>query len=96
MAILQSKVVLLENKKTSIRLAKEEWEAIDIISKKENIKRNSLIEQISIIKSNNISLTSSIRLFSLIYFYTELLNLQKQAKPNTNRLAISEAIHGII
>ena len=96
MAILQSKIILLENKKTSIRLAKEEWEAIETIAQKENIKRNSLIEQISLIKSKNISLTSSIRLFSIIYFYTELINLQKQNKNNTNHLSISEAIHGII
>ncbi len=91
---LISKVILLDNKKTTIRLANDEWEAINIISQKENIKRNYLIELINSTKSQNINLTSSIRLFSIIYFYTELLNLQKNT--SNKQLPITEAIHGII
>ncbi len=94
MVNLTSKVLLLDNKKTSVRLANDEWDAINLISQKENIKRNCLIELINSTKSQNISLTSSIRLFSIIYFYTELLNLQKNN--DTKQLPITEAIHSII
>ena len=94
MVNLINRVILLNNKKTSIRLSDDEWDALNIISQKENTKRNYLIELINSTKSEKISLTSSLRLFAIIYFYTELLNLQKSN--HGKQLPITEAIHGII
>lgn len=97
MVTLTSKIIVIENKKTCLRLAEDEWEAIDIICKKENIKRNNLIELINQTKSKQMTLTSSIRVFSIIYFYNELI--RPKISDNNNVIpppSISEAIYGII
>ncbi len=96
MAKLTSKVIIFENKKTSLRLAEEEWEALSFICQKENIKRNNLLELINSTKNQEITLTNSIRLFSIIYFYNELILLQNYDSTNYKTLSISEAIHGIL
>lgn len=49
-----------------MRLANAEWEAIDSICKRENIKRNNLLEMINARKDAKMGLTCSVRLFSLI------------------------------
>ena len=43
MTELSSKVIFIDKRKTSMRLANAEWEAIDSICKRENIKRNNLL-----------------------------------------------------
>lgn len=96
MAKLTSKVIIFENKKTSLRLAEEEWDALSFICQKENIKRNNLLELINSTKNKEITLTNSIRLFSIIYFYNELIVLQNYDTKNIKTLSISEAIHGIL
>lgn len=47
MTELSSKVIFIDKRKTSMRLANAEWEAIDSICKRENIKRNNLLEMIN-------------------------------------------------
>lgn len=69
MTELSSKVIFIDNRKTSMRLANAEWEAIDSICKRENIKRNNLLEMINARKDAKMGLTCSVRLFSLIYYY---------------------------
>lgn len=96
MAKLQSKIIIFNNKKTSIRLATDEWDAIDYICKQENIKRNNLIELINSTKNQYLTLTSSIRLFNIIYFYSTLNRLQNYDITTIQSSSISEAIHGII
>ncbi|MBQ8750263.1 MAG: ribbon-helix-helix domain-containing protein [Alphaproteobacteria bacterium] len=96
MAKLISKIVTIDTKKTSIRLAKPEWDAIDIISKKENIRRNYLIELLNQNKNTKIGLTNSIRLFSIIYLYHETMSLQLYEKNYQKTSSITEAIKGII
>jgi predicted DNA-binding ribbon-helix-helix protein len=93
---LISKIIVIEKKKTCLRLAEDEWEAIDIICKKENIKRNNLIELINKTKSQQITLTSSIRVFSIIYFYNELIHPKISDNNSIPPPSISEAIYGII
>lgn len=78
MAILTSKVIFLSDKKTSMRLAAAEWEAIDIICKRENIKRNSLLEMINRSRNKKMGLTCAVRLFSLVYLYQMLNETQCQ------------------
>lgn len=46
-----------------MRLANAEWEAIDSICKRENIKRNNLLEMINARKDAKMGLTCSVRLF---------------------------------
>lgn len=65
MTELSSKVIFIDKRKTSMRLANAEWEAIDSICKRENIKRNNLLEMINARKDAKMGLTCSVRLFSL-------------------------------
>ena len=69
MAKLLTKIITVKNRKTSMRLAKDEWEALELICAKESIKRDSLIELIETYKNSQIALTSSVRLFSTVYLY---------------------------
>ena len=96
MAQLISKIIPINSKKTSIRLASQEWDAIDIICKQENVKRNCLIGLLNQNKNPKISLTSSIRLFSIIYFYHETISLHLYEKRFSKTSSITEAIQGII
>lgn len=68
MASLSNRVISIYNRKTSMRLAPAEWEAIDTICRRENIKRKKLFELIDANKDEKMGLTSSVRLFSLIYY----------------------------
>ena len=99
MADLTSKVIRFNNKKTSIRLATAEWEALDIICKRENILRNHLLELLNTNKSKDIGLTSSVRLFSIIYFHQLMIEKEKSSYlPGKLRPSapIFEAIKGIL
>lgn len=69
MTKLITKIITLNDRKTSMRLAQAEWEAVDLICKKENIYRKDLIEMIAEAKDSRISLTSTVRLFAIVYFY---------------------------
>ena len=69
MTDLYTKIITLDNRKTSMRLAKAEWEAVELICDKENLNRKSLIEMIAQAKDARISLTSAVRLFAIVYFY---------------------------
>lgn len=98
MTELSSKVIFIDKRKTSMRLANAEWEAIDSICKRENIKRNNLLEMINARKDAKMGLTCSVRLFSLIYYY-RLLTKEPMSRAGSSADASSpifEAIKGII
>ena len=98
MTELSSKVIFIDKRKTSMRLANAEWEAIDSICKRENIKRNNLLEMINARKDAKMGLTCSVRLFSLIYYY-RLLTKEPMPRAGSSADASSpifEAIKGII
>lgn len=79
MTILVTKVISLQDKTTSMRLAQAEWAAIELICERENIKRNLLITLISHNRDKQMALTSSVRLFITVYLY----QLQKEKEtPN--------------
>lgn len=97
MAQLSNKVIIISDKKTSMRLASAEWKALDIICERENIKRNTLIEMINNKKDSKLSLTCSVRLFSTIYFYHLLTGkTHKYNAPNNTDNPIFKAINGIL
>lgn len=93
MTQLLSKVIFINHHKTSMRLAAAEWDAVDNICKRENIKRNTLINLINSRKNTQLGLTCSVRLFSLIYFYQLLIKNHKEKQPIS---PIFAAIKGII
>lgn len=77
MTELINKVIFISNKKTSMRLAAAEWNALNMICERERIKRNHLLELINNRKDNKLGLTCSVRLFAIIYLY-HLLTDNKQ------------------
>ncbi|MBR1398789.1 MAG: ribbon-helix-helix domain-containing protein [Alphaproteobacteria bacterium] len=74
MTIFTSRVIVLFNKKTSIRLSLIEWDILDNICRRENLKRNKLIEKIMQSKKPEVGMTQAVRLFVLVYLYRQ--NLQ--------------------
>ena len=73
MSELKSKVVVINNRRTSVRLCNSEWLALEDLCKRERVPRNRLIEAIENSNHNNnqkIGLTGAIRLFSIIYYHT--------------------------
>ena len=94
MASLSNRVISIYNRKTSMRLAPAEWEAIDTICRRENIKRKKLFELIDANKDEKMWLTSSVRLFALIYYRKSFLS---QMTSDASRSSpIFEAIKGIV
>lgn len=99
MAQLISKVIFISNKKTSMRLANAEWEAIDTICTRENIKRNTLLEMISTSKDKKMGLTCAVRLFCISYFYSLLTDTPQPNHTGTvavQATPIFKAIKGIL
>lgn len=74
MTIYLNRVISLNHRKTSMRLAKQEWRILENICHKEKLKRKDLLELIDAYKSEELGLTPSVRLFSLLY----LNNLLKE------------------
>lgn len=96
MALLTNRVICINDRKTSIRLAAAEWKAIDTICKLENIKRRKLFEIIDINRDRKLGLTPSIRLFTLIYYQNSILQKQQKNKPGILYHPIFEAVRKII
>lgn len=97
MASISSRVVSIYNRKTSMRLAPAEWKAIELICQRENIPRKILFELIDLNRDEKFGLTSSIRLFVIIYYKNAMLK-KPQAKPNDDTFVnpVFEAIKGIV
>ena len=97
MVQLINKVIVISNKKTTMRLAKAEWEALDAICEQENIKRNFLIDMINQSKNKNMGLTCCVRLFSVIYFYRSLIKKKYSYINHENQSTqIFDAINSIM
>ena len=98
MTELSSKVIFIDKRKTSMRLANAEWEAIDSICKRENIKRNNLLEMINARKDAKMGLTCSVRLFSLIYYYRLLTTnpMPREGRSAADTTPNIDALKGII
>ena len=91
---MSSRVIDVKSRKTSMRLNPCEWKAIDTICQRENIKRKQLFELIDANKDNNLGLTSSIRLFIIIYYKNSVLYALNSSSDNFQS-PIYDAISGI-
>ena len=61
MTELSSRVITIHKRKTTMRLCKNEWEALKDICKREKINRKMLLEMIESRKDPKLGLTPSIR-----------------------------------
>ncbi len=68
MTKLINKIISLHKRRTSMRLADSEWDAMSEICHFENISRNKLIEFIGDHKDEKLGLSCSTRLFLLSYY----------------------------
>jgi predicted DNA-binding ribbon-helix-helix protein len=68
MTAIANRIIQIYQRRTSMRLTSIEWEAILEICKKEHIPRKMLFELIYLNHDDKMSLTASIRLFTIIYY----------------------------
>ncbi len=83
MTKLINKIISLNKRRTSMRLADSEWEAMDEICRYENISRNKLIENIEFCKDKDLGLSCCTRLFLLAYYKN---NAQLKFRPSGKNL----------
>ena len=81
---LKNRVVSIYDRKTSMRLALQEWTALDAICKREHIKRKKLLELIEDNKDADCGLTSFVRLFTIVYMHKLALLTGFKDKSDTN------------
>lgn len=94
MASLSNRVISIYKRKTSMRLAPAEWNAIETICQIEKISRKKLFEIIEINRSKDVGFTTSVRLFSIIYYRNALIgDFNNQ---NAEHSPMFEAVRGII
>lgn len=96
MTSLSNRVVSIYDRKTSMRLAPAEWQALETICKREKIKRKKLLELIDTNRDLRLGLTSSVRLFSIIYYCNSVANKKKDNNQDAFYNPIFDAINGII
>ncbi len=96
MASLSNRVISIYNRKTSIRLAPAEWDAIETICKTEKMTRKKLFEIIDINRNKVLGFTTSVRLFLIIYYRSSLLSKQNAYQNNAEYSPVYEAAKGII
>lgn len=65
---LVSRSVVVQGKKTSIRLEPEMWSALKDVAKRERCTVNNVCTLVDIQKSESTPLTSAIRVFLMMYF----------------------------
>ena len=86
MTMLKNRVISLYDRKTSMRLALEEWNAFDDICRREGLKRKKLLEIIEENKPRDVGLTCSVRLFTLAYMHDFAKNAGLNfSHPKTNK-----------
>lgn len=77
MTKLLNRVIIINHRRTSMRLCIEEWNALDTICHYEKVNRNKIIEFLEGLHDCGLGLTYMTRLFMLLYYQdaaSEVLN----------------------
>ena len=93
---IANRVVQIFRKRTSMRLTLIEWEAINAICQREHLPRKTLFELIDMNHDESMSLTASIRLFTIIYYKNLYTNASQRTDNQTFYNPVFEAIKGIV
>ena len=72
MKIFTKRVITLCGKRTSLRLFEAEWQTLENICRRENMRRNALLTMIASHKAEEIGFTAAVRLFMLTYLHKML------------------------
>lgn len=83
MTKLINKVIMVNKRRTSMRLCCKEWAALEKICNRENISKNKLLETIENNKNPSFGLTSATRLFTTLY-YQEAATQEMTTRPPRN------------
>ena len=86
------RVISIFDRRTSIRLATTEWQALDDICKREKIKRKRLFELISENKEEGVGFTCSVRLFVIAYMRALMNSELNFSGTGSNYPCVSEVI----
>lgn len=78
MSKLRNKILNINNRRTSMRLCDQEWQALDETCRLEKIHHNKLISQIEQNKASNLGLSYATRVFLLLYFRNLALEKDKE------------------
>lgn len=68
MTKLLNRVIIINKRRTSMRLCQEEWGALDSICKYEKMNRNKIFEVLESLPDYGLGLTYLTRLFMLMYY----------------------------
>lgn len=93
MTKLANRVISVFDRKTSMRLAALEWNAVDAICKLENIKRKKLFELIESNKDPQLGFTCSVRLFAITHLHNLLAANMQKIKRKGDQKSILETIN---
>ena len=87
------RVINLCGKRTSIRLSETEWQTLENICRRENMRRNALLSLIALHKAKGIGFTPAVRLFMLAYLHKLLPHfLSMPVTAETNILYLLNAM----
>lgn len=95
MTVLRSRVITIHKRKTTMRLCKNEWDALKDICNREQINRKLLFEMIESQKDPKLGLTPSIRLFSLVYYHDLAKPSMEKKRKTDNYKAIKDILEKI-
>ena len=87
MIIFTKRVIIMQGKRTSICLCENEWQILENICRRENMRRNALLNLIKINKSKQIAFTPAVRLFMLNYLH--FISPQSLLMQNQQTITIS-------
>lgn len=85
MTKLVNKVLIINGRRTSMRLCLSEWCALERICREEKLSRNRLIEIIENSNRVHLGLTYLTRLFTLFYFYNQAVSPERTFRPQERR-----------
>ncbi|MBE6462751.1 MAG: hypothetical protein E7005_03215 [Alphaproteobacteria bacterium] len=90
-----SRVIDIKSRRTSMKLTPCEWKALDTICQREKINRKNLFDLIDANKDPKLGFTSSIRLFTIIYYKNSIIYASQTSNNNEFKSPIHDAINQI-
>lgn len=84
MTKLLKRIIIINQRQTSMRLCQEEWNALDDICRTEKTNRNTLIGLLENIPDRKLGLTYLTRLFMLMYYRDAAEKARQNGLPVSN------------
>ena len=82
MTKLTNKIITIHERRTSMRLCRKEWCALEEVCSREQMNRNELLSMIEDNKNNRLGLAYATRLFLLLYYKSIANHTKRKIVPN--------------